>query len=238
VIEDNVTFRAGQEVLSGRFVRHEGASTSPQLLLVHGAGFSGKERALPLARRLAEKEQVASFAFDFSGHGDSTGAMEESSLSKRVNETRSALSFAKIGPEGSLCAFSMGGHVVLELLDERRPRAIVLFYPAVYTPRVFSIPFKNPLFTSTLREEGSWRESKGFERLRAFQGRLLIVMGEYDEVIPREIPAMLIENAVAARSKELITIPGAPHVLLPTLYRDEELFDRVVKKIASVARDD
>lgn len=227
-----VQFPAGPETISGRFVmRHDDIDSSPRLLLLHGAGKATKERALPLAVRLAQDYGIPSFGFDFSGHGASTGSMVTSSLKKRVEEARAAIEYAEMIEPISLCGFSMGAHVALELLKQKSVRGLLLFYPGVYTPDAFEIPFGDPEFHSTIRRDRSWSSAEGFETIKQFTGNLLIVIGEKDEVIPPEIPKWLMENATRAAKKRLIIVPQAPHGMLPVLLETPDLYDDVCSTI-------
>lgn len=231
--QTDVTFQSGSETLSGRFVLNS-KNAQPQLLFLHGAGQSTKERALPLAERLVKNFGISSFLFDFSGHGKSTGELSESSLSKRVEEASSAIDFAGLIEPISICAFSMGGHIALELLGKKSVKNIMLFYSAVYSSEAFDFMFGDPKFSEILRTDGSWKKSKVWDFLRDFSGNLLVVTGEKDSVVPNEIPRLLVLKANKAASKELIVLPNAPHLLLPIIYESDELMERFCTKIADL----
>jgi uncharacterized protein len=219
-------FRAGHETLAGLFVLADKPDAKPELLFLHGAGNSTKDRSLPIAVKLASDYGISSFAFDFSGHGESTGNLQESSLKKRLDEARVALAFAGFDEKVSLCGFSMGGHIALELSSEISVRGLILFYPAVYADQAFDLRF-GPEFSSVIRQENSWRNSRLFDAVRTFAGNLLIVVGEQDRVIPFDVSRLLLEHATAATATRLVTVPNAPHVLLPELYRLPDLFSSV-----------
>ncbi|HXO20914.1 MAG TPA: alpha/beta hydrolase [Thermoanaerobaculia bacterium] len=235
MIEKETTFYAADETLSGRFIIPDHLHSSKiqdGLLFLHGAGGATKERAQPIAAKLADSYGIPSFAFDFSGHGASTGTLQASSLRKRVRETQGALEVSGFGKTAPLCAFSMGGHIALELLKESQPRALILFYPAVYAMAAVDIPFGNPTFSATIRVARSWETSDAFESLRAFKGNLLIVTGERDEVIPQELISLLMETSTQAKKKRLVVVAGAPHLLLPTLIERQHLLEEVCGLIA------
>lgn len=230
--QEEVQFPAGKEVLSGRFVISDASDETPHLLFLHGAGRASKERSLPLALQLAEDYGISSFTFDFSGHGASTGSLSSSSLKKRVEEASVALSYAKFAEPISLCGFSMGGHVALELLKQKAVRALILFYPAVYAAEAVAIPFGDPKFSFTIRRPRSWESADIFGVLNQFKGNLLIVAGEKDEVIPKDVFQLLIQNSSQAANSRLIIVPQAPHLLLPVLYKTDGLFKEVCAAIS------
>lgn len=227
---NTVEFSCGDERLEG-IVLGRKRDERPGALFLHGAGQATKERALPLARRLAETG-TSSFLFDFSGHGASTGSLEESSLIKRTQEARAALAFCDRERPLRLFGFSMGGHVALELLPHLAVSHLVLFYPAVYAEEAFKVPFGSG-FSEIIRRPGSWQDAAVMRNLDGFEGSLLVVIGENDEVIPPGVVDSIMGRAMLARRKEFLTVPGAGHQLLGYLagHPDEE--DRIFNKVTS-----
>lgn len=228
-----VNFETRNEHLSGQFVlAHEKAK--PQILFLHGAGQATKERALPLMEKLTD-EGISSFSFDFSGHGESSGKLSESSLKKRVMEAESALTFLQ--PDTwSICAFSMGGHIALELLKRHKCiKNIFLFYPGIYTQAAYNVPF-DERFSTTIRRQDSWKEATVVNALDDFTGNLLIVIGKDDHIIPAGVIELLDKRSLKTTKKEIIYVPGATHSLLPTLYNDNVLFDRITHIITDFIR--
>ena len=87
----------------------------------------------------------------------------------------------------SVCAFSMGAHIALELLNEQDFRSLILFYPAIYARQAYEVPFGDARFTEILRGDRSWASSDVLASLDRFEGNLLLVIGENDKVIPSEV---------------------------------------------------
>jgi pimeloyl-ACP methyl ester carboxylesterase len=230
----DISFVAGEETLAGRWIFSDGGKDKGVVLL-HGAGESNKERALPLAKCLAAQHNINSFAFDFSGHGESSGSRDASSLTKRVEEAKRAIEVSGFKEPFALCAFSMGGHIALELLRDRCVNALILFYPAVYSSEAAAILFGKPEFTAAIRQPNSWRKSDVFEALSSFSGRLLVVIGENDEVIPKEVIELITTGAPQA-TVEQINIQGGTHRLLPSILGDETMFTDVCQKMAAAIR--
>lgn len=65
MITRDLSFAAGEELLAAKRVTPDGP-VSARMLFLHGAGKAVKERALPLAERLAVNHSIESFLFDFS----------------------------------------------------------------------------------------------------------------------------------------------------------------------------
>lgn len=194
-----------------------GHDDRPAALILHGAGESRKERFLPLMALLGE-HGIGSVAFDFSGHGESTGMLAESSLERRRRQAGGVLAdlVERRRSPVILIGFSMSGQTVCDLLAAGGTgvSAAVLCCPAVYAPEADGIPFGDPAFTRVLRSGGSWRGSSAFEALRGFRGPVLIVRPGKDEVIPAEISDRIVGARSRARSWTCEhVIADAPHQL-------------------------
>ncbi len=234
-IETDTKIYVDGEELSGRLILRDEKSV-PTTLFLHGAGKATKERSLPLATELV-KRGISSMAFDFSGHGASTGLLETSSLTKRIREARAALDAGNFKGRVSLCAFSMGGHVALEMLRYVDIRSLILFYPAVYSNAVVDLAFGNPTFTAMIRQEKSWASATVLDLLDAFNGNLCLIIGENDEVIPAGVVDLIDRHSQNARRKSIIRVSNAPHLLLPTLYTRPALFEDLCNTIAEYISD-
>ena len=179
------------------------------ILLVHGWD-ADRRSGSEYARQLAELGYHA-LAIDLPGHGESPGqratltrddylaAVEQGvSLLQRVGSTR----FSLVGA-------SFGGYLVA-LASARLPEieSLVLRVPADYPDSDWERPVPE-LFA----ELAAWRaahpeESGAVRALRRFEGRVLLVESELDEVIP---PEMIQRYREAAQQVSYLLMPGAPH---------------------------
>lgn len=225
-----LSFQVGDETLRGTLLARTD-DVPPDVLFLHGAGQATRERARPIAEALFERG-FASFSFDFSGHGESTGTLHASSLKRRVAEAVAALRHVGTAENLSVCGFSMGAHVALELLKTARIANLVLFYPAIYPPAAYDVPF-DARFSEVIRRPNGWRTADVLEPLAHFQGDLLIVTGDSDEVIPAGVVPLIEEVAQKARRQRTIVIPGGTHALLPRIYADPKLMRSIVDEIVT-----
>lgn len=204
------SFQTDTETLSAFQVNSQDQDT-PTCLLLHGAGKSDKERLRPIAWEFA-KLGISSIGFDFSGAGSSTNNIPNS-IAKRVQEAEAAIAFLDPKKNIILCGFSMSGQVVINLLQKYTNIShIVFFAPWLYDIRALDIPFWTE-FTNILREPESWRNNNTKEILGNFTGKILIVMGSDDDIIPSDIPGIILANAIQAEKKEIHIIKWAPHML-------------------------
>jgi pimeloyl-ACP methyl ester carboxylesterase len=223
--DQTISLKVGAEAISLRLktVNHAVAT----ILFLHGAGNSNGARVSYLTTPLAQRG-ISSAAIDFSGHGVSTGKLEESSLLKRSLEAKDAASILS-GPI-AVCGSSMGAHIAIKLLESTLVGTLILFCPAVYASEAYGVQF-NKGFSQLIRQPRSWRGSDTFTVLGHFTGILLIVVGALDDVIPPDLPKMLYEAAERVRRKEIMTIPKANHKLHAWLQDHPEDAERVIDKI-------
>lgn len=182
------------------------------VVILHGAGESESTRYRPLAEVFIDAG-VGVLLFDFSGHGKSSGVIQELSLAMRAQQARMVID--AILPSDStfyLVGFSMSGQTVCDLLPlyNDRIEAIVLACPAIYREEVRNMPFGSPMFTQLLRESESWKMSKAPSYLREFSGRTIIVIGDNDEVIPAGVIETLKGSARRLKYREY---PAVTHQL-------------------------
>jgi len=224
------TFNCNGETLSGIIAKNKNADI-PSFLFLHGAGQSDKSRAFYLMERL-QSHGVSTCAFDFSGHGSSSGDLKKSSLQKRTDEAVCAIK--KFLPQEkpiTICGSSMSGHTAIRLLDDiSNIGSLILFCPAVYDRRAYPVLF-NDGFTSIIREKGSWENSEIFPFLEEYSGKLLIFIGENDEVIPKGVIELLDKHSTKATKKEIVVIPECNHMIHTWISQRPQLADQVAEKI-------
>ncbi|MCZ2497726.1 alpha/beta fold hydrolase [Xylophilus sp. Kf1] len=213
-----------------------GPGRPPTVMSLHGGGTARHTGVHPLLRPLAEAGWPA-VGFDFSGHGDSGGSVEGSGLRQRSAQARAVAAHLALRPPLALVGTSMGGHIACRLIPHFRPRALLLFCPAAYSAEAESVPF-GPAFGAVLRATTDFAASPAFDDLENFEGRLLLVYGEEDSVIPPAVQHQYAERARRARSVERLRLPGAPHRLHGWLAEDAQAEVRrrlVARMLATLA---
>ncbi|MDX3243768.1 alpha/beta hydrolase [Streptomyces sp. ME18-1-4] len=186
-------------------------------VVLHGAGSGSKERLLPLLREFTA-QGCRVLAFDFSGHGESTGVLRELSLRRRFEQASSVID-AHVPAHAplALVGFSMSGQTVADLAAEYGPRvtALGLCSPAVYSAQAWEVPFGegDGEFSAIIRRPGSWREAPALDVLRAYEGRAVLAVPGTDAVIPPEVTAA-VQDALTARARYTrFELPDAGHRL-------------------------
>ncbi|MFB7242720.1 alpha/beta hydrolase [Streptomyces populi] len=206
---------------------NDGAATA---VLLHGAGNGNKERLLPLLGDFAARG-CAGLAFDFSGHGESTGALGGLSLRLRFEQAVSVID-ATVPADAPLIlvGFSMSGQTVADLARHygRRAVALVLCAPAVYAAEAWSLPFEDPQdpsrqdgdgpeaqsrFSRIIRTPDSWREAPAFDVLRAYEGRAVLAVPAVDAIIPPAVTEAVTDALTARADFTRFELPDADHLL-------------------------
>lgn len=182
------------------------AGSKPSVLNLHGYGVTANRHTVRyLLDELAE-DGYGSICFDFSGNGDSTGLLDEASLSGRHAELMAVAAELDTAVPPIVIGTSMGAHLAACASPELRPRGLILFCPAAYPTEA-----ADRLFGQGLLRAGS--ASPAFAGISQFDGDLLIVAARQDQVVPPQIATSYFEHAVSARSRSMLWIEDCDHFI-------------------------
>ena len=187
----------------------------PRLLVLHGGGQSNRGR-FRLLREHLFAQGVGTVAFDCVGHGDTGGDLKQSSLRSRTAQACAVIDALALPQPFSILAASMGGYTAVTLLPRYAIASLILLGPAMYAAEAYAVPF-NAGFTEIIRRPRSWESSDAWALLSRFTGRLLVVAGERDTVIPPGVIRGIYDAAGNAGSRTLFVAPGASHLILTDL---------------------
>jgi pimeloyl-ACP methyl ester carboxylesterase len=204
--------------------------TRPSVLCLHGNGPTDKATTKYLGERLAQAG-LSTVRIDFSGQGESSGVLLESSLEKRRDEALSLARWLKMEPL-SIIGTSMGGYVAATLLDALDVASLVLFCPAAYSRRARTMTFQDEFLEET-RRAGSYLDSDVPQLLGSFAGRALVVFGTKDEVIPAAVRELYRTSWKSASSLRWLDLPGCPHPIHGWLAGRQDERQRVADEVAA-----
>jgi uncharacterized protein len=212
----------------------EDLSIEPNFVLIHGAGSGSKERLFPYADVLA-KRGVSMLAFDQSGAGKDAAHIKESSLQRRTEESKYTIAHFASKEPLTVCGSSMGGEIAIRMTQSFPVKSLVLFCPAIYDEAAFVVPFGGG-FTEIIKKPESWTRSAALHLLEVFTGKLLIIIGELDTVIPPGVIALLDEHSPNVATKEILRIPGMSHNYHAWFAEHPEVKQMVAEKIVKYAQ--
>jgi uncharacterized protein len=201
-----------------------------KLLLLHGAWLSDKKRLIGISKWFSER-WIESVGFDFSGHGESTKNTSWS-IKKRVLEAEYVIeNYFSPEQEIFICAFSMSGQVVYELLRKFgfRIQKCFLCAPALYHQDAIDMPFWEN-FSRILRTNGSYRNHGVSDILWIYRGSIVIIMWSDDRIIPKDVPEIIMEAHTWWENKKIV-LQGAPHMLAGWTMESPENMNRLCKII-------
>lgn len=221
-------FKTEQETLAANLINLNN-NTPPKFVFLHGGGAGTKERVQHIAEPVLQSGRNI-LTFDFSGHGESTGDLKKSSLEKRVYEASSVIDQYASREPLIICGASMGGYIAIKLLDLHKVDTLILFCPAVYNKEAYSVRFDSG-FTDIIRRPNSWTDTDIIPTLNAFTGRLLIIIGEADEVIPSGVIELIAQQSTQAPKKEVFTISACPHKIFDWMLDKPDVSTAIIQKM-------
>lgn len=210
MLTKQITFKVDEETLAGTIINSQNNNSKPNVIFLHGAGSSVKETLITSFAQPIVDNNYNILALDFSGHGQSSGELKKSSLKKRVIEAQAAIDKFATKEPISVCSSSMGGYIAIKLLKYHNIKNLILFCPALYAGKAYDVQFDNG-FTEIIREHESWRNSDVLDLLESFTGKLLVIMGELDAVIPPGVIDLINKHTPNTSKKEIYTIKNCPH---------------------------
>ena len=173
--------------MAGKLYCPSGSGPFPTVVFAHGFDSSKESpRSVPLASALAE-DCIAAFLFDFTGHGESEGAKEQSTIEQQTCDLKSAIDFIRKQPKVdetrlALHGSSSGCLVVLNLcLFDKRPCTAVLraartdSYLPLVKEQVSQITI--PLYFIQGENDPLLEETKDFYEQLQTQSELVVIPG-------------------------------------------------------------
>lgn len=199
---------AGNELLSCT-VDYVDDAMPPSVICLHGGGSSSKKSTEYLSPIFCNLGKSV-IRFDFSGQGDSSGALKMSSLKKRHAETKAVLDYFNVTNDLTVVGSSMGGYIACTLIRNYPIDNLILFCPAAYSLKAWDIEFSNG-FTEIIRTEKSYLNTDIVDILKAYKGKSLFIIGSEDEIIPEEVTELYLASLTNTTQLEKYVIENCPH---------------------------
>ncbi len=186
-MKEEIEFISAKKRLFGDLYIAKTDEQAALLIIAGGGNVPRAEGWYPeLQEALAEKG-ITSFAFDFTGVGQSEGVFSETSLITRINDAQVALSLLQENCKSKniyVMGVSMGAPIAISLSLQNTLTSLILLVPAAYSLEARTKTF-GPEFSVEIRK--GWDNSPEFNNLSQFEGKIFLAYGSHDEVVPREI---------------------------------------------------
>lgn len=231
-----------EDLLAGTLV--EPLTGFPGVLFVHGWAGS-QERDARRARALSRLGCVC-LTFDLRGHGGTADRLQTVTREENLDDICAAYDILaghhRVDSDSiAVIGSSYGGYLSV-LLTERRPvRWLALRVPALYRDQ----DWETPKFELDRADLARYRRSivpaednRALLQCRKFQGDVLIVESEHDEIVPHPAVASYLANFIEAHSVTYRVISGADHALTTIACQEayEELLARWFREMIFGAR--
>lgn len=195
---------------------YEGSNDGAVLLsLIGRTSRRTKQRYYDFLPRLSKELGITTVIFDYTGHGDSPFDIEELSPAQHFLEVITVLDWIKekyLNRKVFVIGSSYGGYLATQLTKYRKFDGLVLRAPAIYRPSDFYTQMKKEDREATMafrRDNASLSKHPLLARASKFEGKVLLVVHEKDEHIPKETT----DAYANAFKPEVILVEGVTHSL-------------------------
>jgi uncharacterized protein len=230
------------------------AAPAPGLVFVHGWG-SSQRKDLGKARRL-QALGFACLTFNLRGHARTWRQRQTVTRAQNLRDLAAALDCLAaqeaVDPSWlGIVGSSYGGYLAVvlagELAGERKLRWLALEAPALYKDADFDRPKHELNLDADLpayrRAPLTPADNRALRSAAAFEGDVLLVEGERDDVIPHQVIANYRAAFGRARSLAHVVIPEADHGLTQPQWRERyrtallEWFSTLLRRLDVAPRD-
>lgn len=211
----HVPIAGGQ--LAGQLV--EPRTGVPGVLFVHGWAGS-QERDKKRARTLARLGFVC-LTFDMRGHGDNADLFKTVTRQDNLHDICAAYDLlagqSHVDRESiAMVGSSYGAYLAVLATAQRPVRWLALRVPALYRDEDWKVP-KYALDRQAIARYRNafvpFESNLALQKSRLFEGDVLIVESEKDEIVPHPAVASYLASFIAAHSVTYRVISGADHAL-------------------------
>jgi len=216
--EDNIRIAVDGAHIEGTIVAPK--RRLPGVLFVHGWG-GNQEQYLARAKEVATLGCVC-LTFDLRGHAGTEGQRETVSREENLKDVLAAydrlVRHHSVDPESiAVIGSSYGGYLAAILTSMRPVKWLALRVPALYMDSGWEMPkmqlHKDQDLKEYRRQLVSSDDNRALLACSTFEGDVLIVESENDEIIPHAVISNYREAAFRARSLTYRVIKDADHGL-------------------------
>lgn len=202
---------------------------NPAILFIHG-WTSKKERSYQYAKALATLGYI-SFLFDMRGHGESEGDINTSTPKEFLRDCVAAYDYIAtvdgVDEENiSIVSSSFGGYLSSMVTTKRKIKHLAMRVPADYANNTFEKPKmgnagENPKVFEWRLIPKKYTEIFAYKALHNYDGNILIIESEKDDVVPHQSIQNYIDAVKDKRQLTHIVVKNAPHSIKEGPFKNE-----------------
>ncbi len=201
--------------------RPDTPTNKPLVLILHALTGKKENSTINFLAKNLPQHGYTTVQFDFSGHGESGGKLEDSTVTKQLEDIEAvADEIRKKVDVGRMIVVGNSFSVITALAyskDNRSVAGLILISGRAnymkYVENLERVGERYRLIGDTFVGESFVKDYEKYDPLKnmkAFQGPVMIVHGENDETIPKEDAQIFYSSAVSAK-KKLFIVPKGGH---------------------------
>ncbi|PIN93682.1 hypothetical protein COU54_02240 [Candidatus Pacearchaeota archaeon CG10_big_fil_rev_8_21_14_0_10_31_24] len=184
------------------------------VVFYHGNGGSACDRAFLL--EVFREENSSSIFVEYSGYSNESKRPTKKRILQNIENTDNFISTLDYS-ELTLIGESLGTGLVSEHISINKPEKVILISP--YTSTLDIAKYHYPFIPATL----ILRERYDTHKIKEYDKKLLIIVGEEDKTIPSIFSKEVFENA-KTKNKEFVSISNADH---NHIYQNKTTLDEI-----------
>ncbi len=199
------------------------------ILILHAYTGKKENRTIHFLAKNLPKHKFNTIQFDFSGHGESEGKMQEATISKQLEDISSVLAQINEVPLNNLILVGNSFSVItaLAFAKEDAIKGLILISGRAnylkYIDTLEKIGDRYKLFEGIFIRESFIEDYKKYDpikNIKELNKPILIIHGERDNIIPVTDAKILLKNSKIGKLK---IIKNADHRYLNPIFKEEVL---------------
>jgi len=213
----------------------EPETSKPLVLILHALTGKKENSTISFIAKSLPSKGYNTLQFDFSGHGESQGKLEDATVTKQLADINAVLQQIKPANINPLILIGNSFSVITALAFAKNNKSVtglILIsgraHYLKYIETLEKVGDKYRLFGESLADKSFVEDYKQYDPLvniKLVTCPVLIIHGEKDDVIPKEDAELLFKSSPS--SKDLFIVPSAGH-RFTEIEQKQKALDRIV----------
>lgn len=209
----------------------------PLVLILHALTGKKENSTINFIAKSLPDHGYDTLQFDFSGHGESQGRMEDATVRKQLRDIKSVLQQIKQVNTERLVIVGNSFSVITALAfakGNKHTTGVILIsgraHYLKYIETLEKVGNKYRLIGDTLIDAFFVKDYRLYDpiaNIKSFAGSVLIIHGEKDDVIPKE-DAEQFYNSSSSKIKDIFIVPDAGHCFTE-IEQKQKVLDEILR---------